>query len=132
MGAGRRRAPARDFIAIAARSSLLTEIDLAMLEPVVDGLRHLPDSVFVGINVTGQTLARTPYADLVINALDRDRRRPSPPASRGHRDDAAHPRRRRSSPMQRAGRPGADGGTSTTSAPGTPRSATCATCPCAA
>ena len=60
-----------DFIAIAARSSLITEIDLAMVEPAVAALRRLPDTTFVGLNVTGQTLARTEYAGLVISALDR-------------------------------------------------------------
>jgi predicted signal transduction protein with EAL and GGDEF domain len=60
-----------DFIAVAARSSLISELDLAMLDPVVQSLTRLPAPLFVGLNVTGQTLARTPYADLVLEALDR-------------------------------------------------------------
>ena len=60
-----------DFLAVAARSSLISELDLAMLDPVVRALARLPESVFVGLNVTGQTLARTPYAELVLQSLDR-------------------------------------------------------------
>ena len=40
-----------------------------MLDPVVAALARLPEPIFVAVNVTGQTLTRTAYADLVTDAL---------------------------------------------------------------
>jgi predicted signal transduction protein with EAL and GGDEF domain len=58
-----------DFIPVAMRTGLMTEIDLAMIGPVVARLAQLPESMFVGVNVTGQTLARASYAEHVSAAL---------------------------------------------------------------
>jgi diguanylate cyclase (GGDEF)-like protein len=60
-----------DFIAVAARSSLITELDLAMLDPVVQAITRLPAPQFIALNVTGQTLARSGYADRVAASLAR-------------------------------------------------------------
>jgi diguanylate cyclase (GGDEF)-like protein len=60
-----------EFIPVAARSSLITDLDLAMLDPAVAAIAALPAPAFISLNVTGQTLARTEYADLVIAALER-------------------------------------------------------------
>ncbi len=57
------------FITVAAHTGLLTDIDLAMVEPVVAALAELPESVFIAVNVSGKTLARAVYAELVASTL---------------------------------------------------------------
>jgi diguanylate cyclase (GGDEF)-like protein/PAS domain S-box-containing protein len=57
------------FIPVAAHTGLLTEIDLAMVEPVAAALAGLPEPLFIAVNVSGQTLARTAYADVVAASL---------------------------------------------------------------
>ena len=57
------------FLSVAARSSLITDIDLAMIDPVASALARLPEQTFIAVNVTGQTLARTDYSAIVRDAL---------------------------------------------------------------
>jgi EAL domain-containing protein (putative c-di-GMP-specific phosphodiesterase class I) len=40
-----------------------------MVEPVVGALAGLPEPLFIAVNVSGQTLARTAYADVVAASL---------------------------------------------------------------
>jgi diguanylate cyclase (GGDEF)-like protein/PAS domain S-box-containing protein len=58
------------FLGVAARTPLITDIDLAMVEPVIATLSRQPEDVFIAVNVTGATLARTPYARNVRAALE--------------------------------------------------------------
>ena len=60
-----------EFIPVAARSGLITDLDLALLDPTVAAIATLPAPTFVSLNVTGQTLATTDYADRVAAALRR-------------------------------------------------------------
>lgn len=59
------------FLPVAARSALITEIDLAMVEQAVGVLAERPELGFISLNVTPATLERSPYADAVRTALKR-------------------------------------------------------------
>ena len=65
------------FLPVAQRSDLITEIDLAMVEPVVSRLARLDKSLSVALNVTGATLARIQYADAIAHALRKHNVEPS-------------------------------------------------------
>jgi len=57
------------FIPAAAHTGLLSEIDLTMVQQVIARLAGLPEATFIAVNVSGQTLARTDYAEVVTAGL---------------------------------------------------------------
>ena len=57
------------FLPIAERSSLIIDIDLAIMRQAIAALATLPEEQFVSVNVSTATLARAPYADHVMSAL---------------------------------------------------------------
>ena len=57
------------FLPVAERSSLITEIDLAILERAVATLAAADDPLFVAVNVSAATLAEPDYADRVLELL---------------------------------------------------------------
>jgi len=57
------------FLPIAERSSLIIDIDLAIMRQSISALATLPEQFFVSVNVSTATLARTAYADHVMSAL---------------------------------------------------------------
>jgi EAL domain-containing protein (putative c-di-GMP-specific phosphodiesterase class I) len=57
------------FLPVAERSSLITEIDLAILERSMAALGRLADPLFVAVNVSAATLAQPDYADRVLELL---------------------------------------------------------------
>ncbi|MEI6361041.1 MAG: EAL domain-containing protein [Actinomycetes bacterium] len=57
------------FLAIAERSSLVIDIDLAIMRQSIAQLAGLPDPLFIAVNVSAATLTRSPYAEHVMSAL---------------------------------------------------------------
>jgi diguanylate cyclase (GGDEF)-like protein/PAS domain S-box-containing protein len=57
------------FLDVAMRTPMITDLDLAMVEPVVSALAARPSAAFIAVNVTGLTLARTDYASYVSACL---------------------------------------------------------------
>jgi diguanylate cyclase (GGDEF)-like protein/PAS domain S-box-containing protein len=58
------------FLQVAERTALINELDEVVLRQSLASLATLPEPLFVGVNVTAATLARTPYADVVLAALE--------------------------------------------------------------
>ncbi len=59
----------RGFLPVAEHTSLINDIDITVLRQSVATLARLPEPLFVSINVAAATLSRTPYAELVAEAL---------------------------------------------------------------
>jgi predicted signal transduction protein with EAL and GGDEF domain len=57
------------FLPMAERSSLVVDLDLAIMRQAVAALVTLPAELFVAVNVSATTLARAPYAEQVMSAL---------------------------------------------------------------
>jgi diguanylate cyclase (GGDEF)-like protein/PAS domain S-box-containing protein len=58
------------FLDVVVHSQWVTDLDHALVEPSIAVLARQPDDVFVSINVTGLTLARTNYAGRVRESLE--------------------------------------------------------------
>jgi EAL domain-containing protein (putative c-di-GMP-specific phosphodiesterase class I) len=108
------------FLPVAERSSLITELDLAVLEQSLLTLRGLPGELTVAVNVAAQSLSSPSYVEralALIEAADL-------PTHRLHLEVTET---RCAAPWTASPRP-ESAGSWTTSAPGTRRSRTCATC----
>ena len=57
------------FLPVAERSSLICEIDVAMLQQAVVALTELPADMFISVNVSANTLSRMSYADTAAQVL---------------------------------------------------------------
>ncbi|MEI6621196.1 MAG: PAS domain S-box protein [Actinomycetes bacterium] len=62
--------PPDDFLPVAERSNLITEIDLTVLEQSVELLSGLPGSAYIAVNVSAVTLINFPYTQRVADLLD--------------------------------------------------------------
>lgn len=60
-----------DFLPIAERNNLITELDRSILDQSLDALSHLPPPLFVAINVSGASLGADDFAARVIESLSR-------------------------------------------------------------
>lgn len=58
-----------DFLPVAEASSLICEIDIVVMQRSIEAMAAMPSAQFVAVNVSTVTLARTPYASLVVEAL---------------------------------------------------------------
>ncbi|MEI6621947.1 MAG: EAL domain-containing protein [Actinomycetes bacterium] len=63
--------PPDEFVPIAERTSLITDLDLVVLWRSVEILARLPAPVYVAVNVSAATLASDGYAGQVIGTLTR-------------------------------------------------------------
>ncbi|MEI6623573.1 MAG: EAL domain-containing protein [Actinomycetes bacterium] len=57
------------FLPVAERSSLIADLDVAVLQQAVETLRTLPEPMHVAVNVSANTLANADYGHAVIAAL---------------------------------------------------------------
>lgn len=58
------------FLPVAERSSLITELDLAILERSLESLRELPDGLTVAVNVAAQSLSSVSYVDRAVGLIE--------------------------------------------------------------
>lgn len=58
-----------DFLPVAEASSLICDVDVAVMQRSIEAMAAMPSERFVAVNVSTVTLARTPYAALVAEAL---------------------------------------------------------------
>jgi len=58
-----------EFLSVAERTPMMTDIDMAMVEPVVTQLARLPVPLYVAVNVTAPTLAHSAYPEHVARML---------------------------------------------------------------
>ena len=58
------------FLPVAEQSTLVHDMDIAVLRQAVTALAGLPAPIYLAVNASTSTLTRTPYADIVIAALD--------------------------------------------------------------
>lgn len=56
----------KEFLAALIESRIIGEVDRVVLSQALDRMEHLPDSMFMSVNVSPQTLAVPTYADEVI------------------------------------------------------------------
>jgi diguanylate cyclase (GGDEF)-like protein/PAS domain S-box-containing protein len=59
------------FLDVAERSSLITDIDLAVLTQSIDALSRIPDDLHISVNVSVASLGRQIYRDQAVLALSR-------------------------------------------------------------
>ncbi len=65
-----------EFLDVAGQTPMMSEIDIAMVEPVIARLADLPEPLYVAVNVSAPTLARPEYTGIVQAALDAHHVRP--------------------------------------------------------
>jgi diguanylate cyclase (GGDEF)-like protein/PAS domain S-box-containing protein len=58
------------FLPVAERSSLITELDLAVLERSLEVLRGLPDELTVAVNVAAQSLSSAAYVERAVALIE--------------------------------------------------------------
>ncbi|MFN8157307.1 MAG: EAL domain-containing protein [Candidatus Nanopelagicales bacterium] len=59
------------FLPVAERSSLITELDLAVLERSLETLRDLPGELTVAVNVAAQSLSSPSYVERAVALIER-------------------------------------------------------------
>lgn len=58
-----------DFLSVAERTNLITDLDLVVFEQSVAALRNLPTPLYIACNLSAATLASNTYANRVVQVL---------------------------------------------------------------